>query len=63
MLSFEIPTLSCDHCVRAITDAVHIADADAKVRADLAQGRVEVETTATRAAVAAQLVEAGYPPA
>jgi copper chaperone len=62
MLSFEIPEMSCGHCVRAITEAVHAADPAARVEADLPSHRVQVETTATREAVVAQLVEAGYAP-
>jgi copper chaperone len=63
MLSFEIPNMTCGHCVRAITEAVHAVDAQAQVQADLAQHRVQVETTAPREALVAQLAEAGYSPA
>jgi copper chaperone len=63
MLNFEIPNMTCGHCVRAITEAVHAADPAAKVQADLQQHRVQVETSAAREAVATQLVEAGYAPA
>jgi copper chaperone len=63
MLSFQIPNMSCGHCVRAITEAVQEADAQATVQADLASHQVTVETTATREAVVAQLKEAGYTPA
>jgi copper chaperone len=63
MLNFEIPNMTCGHCVRAITEAVHVVDAQAQVQADLAQHRVQVETTAPREAVLAQLAEAGYSPA
>ena len=45
--------MSCGHCVRAITEAVHEADAQATVQADLASHQVTVETTATREAVVA----------
>jgi copper chaperone len=62
MLSFEIPTMTCGHCVRAITEAVHAADPTARVEADLATHRVQVDTTAAREAVVAQLAEAGYTP-
>jgi copper chaperone len=62
MLNFDIPNMSCGHCVRAITEAVHAVDPLAKVQADLPQHRVQVETSAAREAVVAQLVEAGYAP-
>jgi copper chaperone len=63
MLSFEIPNMSCGHCVRAITEAVQAADPAARVQADLPSHSVQVETSAPREAVVAQLVEAGYAPA
>ena len=62
MLSFEIPAMSCGHCVRAITEAVHAVDPKAEVKADLPTQRVDVQTRAPREAVVAQLVEAGYTP-
>ena len=63
MLSFQIPNMTCGHCVRAITEAVQAADPAATVQADLAAHQVQVQTTASREAVVAQLVEAGYQPA
>jgi copper chaperone len=63
MLSFQIPNVSCGHCVRAVTEAVHEADPAAQVAVDLATKQVQVQTTATREAVVAQLTEAGYQPA
>lgn len=62
MFSFEIPAMSCGHCVRAITEAVQAADPAAKVKADLPTHRVEVETRLPRETVITQLVEAGYTP-
>jgi copper chaperone len=62
MLNFDIPNMSCGHCVRAITEAVHAVDPLAKVQADLPQHLVQVETSAAREAVVAQLVAAGYAP-
>lgn len=63
MLEFNIQAMSCGHCVRAITEAVHEVDPKAKVEADLATKRVQVRTEAARAAVVAALAEAGYAPA
>lgn len=63
MIEFDIPTISCGHCVRAVTEAVHAADPQAQVQVDLPTRHVTVQTSAAREAVVAQLVEAGYPPA
>jgi copper chaperone len=62
-LSFEIPAMTCGHCVRAITEAVKAVDPQAEVTADLPQHRVTVASSATRAALVASLDEAGYTPA
>jgi copper chaperone len=63
MIEFEIPAISCGHCVRAVTEAVHAADPQAQVQIDLPTRHVSVQTTAPREALVARLVEAGYPPA
>lgn len=63
MLILDIPNMTCGHCVRAITQAVTAADPAAKVQADLATHRVEVDTTASRDTVVACLTEVGYQPA
>ena len=63
MLNFQIPNMSCGHCVRAITEAVHAVDPAAVVQTDLERQAVEVDTAADRDAIARQLTEAGYAPA
>ena len=57
---FEVRGMSCEHCVRAVTDAVHRVDASASVRIDLPAGRVEVESQATRERLADAIRDAGY---
>lgn len=60
MLEFDIAALSCNHCVRAVTDAVHEVDPAARVDVDLARKHVCVDTQAERTRVVAALAEAGY---
>ena len=62
MLDFQIPNMSCGHCVRAITEAVQALDPQAVVSTDLAQHLVRVQTQLPAAVITAQLTEAGYPP-
>lgn len=57
---FEVRGMSCQHCVRAITDSVRRLDAAAVVRVDLPTGRVDVESTAAREQLAAAIREEGY---
>ncbi len=63
MQSFDLPNMTCGHCVRAVTEAVHAVDPAAEVRADLATHRVEVDSPLPREQLATRLAEAGYPPA
>jgi copper chaperone len=61
-MQFTLPAMSCGHCVRAITEAVHAVDAKASVEIDLPNKQLKVHTALAREAVAQQLAEAGYPP-
>jgi copper chaperone len=63
MLEFKIPAMSCGHCVKAVTEAVHEVDPQAAVQVDLASKQVTVQTAAARAVVSSALSAAGYAPA
>jgi copper chaperone len=60
-MEFNIPAISCGHCVKTVTEAVKLADPDAQVSVDLESKKVTVETTREREIVAAALADAGYP--
>lgn len=60
-MEFTIPTISCGHCVRAVTEAVRQIDAAARVDVDLASKKVTVQSTQTRDALVTALAGAGYP--
>ena len=62
MFEFTIPSISCSHCVQAVTDAVRSVDPKAQVDVDLASKHVRIEATSGRDAVAGALTQAGYPP-
>ena len=61
-MEFDIPAISCGHCVKAVTEALQSLDPAAKVNVDLASKKVTVESSKDRPALAAALTEAGYPP-
>jgi copper chaperone len=63
MTEFRVDAMTCGHCVRAVTEALHTADPAAKVVVDLAQKTVRVESAQPRAALALALADAGYAPA
>lgn len=60
-MHFQVDNLSCQHCVRAVTEAIKARDAQATVAVDLASKRVAVGSTLP----ATELIEAmdgeGYP--
>lgn len=60
MLKLNVRGMSCDHCVRAVTEAVQQAAPGAEVAVDLGAGTVAVSGPADPARVAAAIEEAGY---
>jgi copper chaperone len=62
MLEFDIQSMSCGHCVHAVTQAVREIDPQARVDVDLSAHKVRVQTEQPRDKVVAALTEAGYPP-
>lgn len=60
-MEFNVPDMSCGHCVGVITKTVQQLDADAKISIDLPAKKVTVETAQDRQTVADALAEAGYP--
>ena len=58
--TFEVPEMSCGHCVSAIDDAVGDVDGVESVNVDLASKRVDVEGAAEEDAVRRAIEAAGY---
>lgn len=63
MLELSLPTMTCGHCVKAVTAAVQAVDPAAQVQCDLAAHTVNIESGADPAALRAAVVAAGYEPA
>ena len=61
MISFNVPSMSCGHCVGVITKSVKAADPTAEVRVDLPSHTVRVETTQSRESMAATLTNVATP--
>ena len=61
MYTYEVPDMSCRHCVATITEAVREVDPSAEVEADLDAGRVTIKSTAATSAIETAMREAGYP--
>ena len=63
IIEMHVEGMTCNHCVQAVTKAIHAKDAAAKVHVELDRRMVSAETRLTRAEMAAVLVHEGYKPA
>jgi copper chaperone len=63
MIELQVKSMSCDHCVKAVTQAVKSADAQAQVHVDLASGHVTIQPAASeidRTRLVQAIEAAGY---
>jgi copper chaperone len=61
MSKFNVPDMSCGHCVAAIEKAVATVDADAVLSFDLEARTVDVSSRLSEPELAALLDKEGYP--
>ena len=59
-LELTVGGMSCQHCVKAVTQAVQKLDPQASVNVDLPTGKVSVGSTASLEQVKAAIAEEGY---
>ncbi len=57
---FKVEGMSCQHCVRAVTQAIEDLDPEAEVKIDLASGQVEVAAAPPRETIRRAIQDAGY---
>ena len=60
MLTLKVSGMTCNHCTRGVTKAVHGVDPAAQVQVDLATGLVKVESPKSRSEMARAIEDAGY---
>ena len=58
--TYAVAGMTCDHCVRSVTEEVSKVPGVTAVEIDLAGGRLTVQGDADDAAVRAAVAEAGY---
>ena len=63
MIELTLPTMTCGHCVKAVTAAVQQVDAAAQLQIDLPAHQVRIESTRPAAEFERALAEEGYAPA
>lgn len=60
MQTFNVEGMTCAHCERAVINAIHAHDADARVEVDLSAGVVRVEGRLDDATIRQAIEEEGY---
>lgn len=60
MQHFKVESMSCNHCVGAIEQALKEADPSANIKVDLSSKSVALESTLDQQSVLAALDDAGY---
>jgi copper chaperone len=60
MQVFNVQGMSCGHCVKAITQALHAKDSQAEVEIDLGTKTVKVESALPTDTLIAAIKEEGY---
>jgi copper chaperone len=60
MIEFTLPTMTCGHCVKAVTAAVQQVDAAASLQIDLPTHQVRIDSTHPAAEFERVLAEEGY---
>jgi copper chaperone len=63
MIELTLPTMTCSHCVKAVTQALQRVDPAARVDIDLPSHRVRIESSQPAQALCAALSDEGYAPA
>ena len=63
MIEMTLPTMTCGHCVRTVTETVKKLDPAAKLNIDLPSHKVQIESQRPAAEFHAALAEEGYAPA
>lgn len=61
MYEFDIPDMSCGHCVSTVSKAIKTADPDAVANIDLMKRKATVDSKADPAVFRIALEQAGYP--
>lgn len=62
MIELTLPTMTCGHCVKTVTETIRRVDAQAQVTIDLPTHHVRIETTQPAEPFRAALTEEGYAP-
>ncbi len=62
MIELTLPTMTCGHCVKTVTETVQRVDPKATPQIDLPTHRVRIDSEQPAQAFAQALAEEGYAP-
>jgi copper chaperone len=62
MIELTLPTMTCGHCVRTVTETVRKLDPAAKLNIDLPSHKVQIESDRPAVEFRSALAEEGYAP-
>ncbi len=60
MFTFNVPDMTCNHCEKVITKAIKALDSNAKIRFDIREKTVEVESSTNLQALQSAIENTGY---
>lgn len=60
MIELTLPTMTCGHCVKTVTQTVQRVDAAARVEIELPQHRVRIDSNLAPDAFKKALADEGY---
>jgi len=60
-LELTLPTMTCGHCVKTVTQTAQRLDPKAQVQTDLSTHKAVFETSTAREALVKALADEGYP--
>ena len=63
MIELTLPTMTCGHCVKTVTETVRQLDSAASVDVDLPTHKVRIESSLPQERIAKALADEGYAPA
>ncbi len=63
MIELTLPTMTCGHCVKTVTETVQRVDPKATSQIDLPTHRVRIESSQPAEVFVTALAEEGYAPA
>lgn len=59
-MKFTVPDMTCQHCVKTITQAILAKDAQAQVACDVPTHTVNVQTLQEDVVIKQAIIDAGY---